>query len=268
MALPIKFRRFFSTDSAKAVKANAFGYLNAINYMAPANDAGVGNLCSHHTPGCYDPCLARWSGQASMRKEGEDNATTLSRKAKARYFMKERQNFMNEMAWHIASQSRTAKAHNLALCVRLNGGTDIAYERMAFIPLPWLIDAIRRIQGRSIAAKPITIMDLFPDEQFVDYTKNPLRFDKPLPRNYSLTFSRSESNEAQAIDLLRRGFNVAAIFADARPQSLWGFSVIDGDQHDLRHLDPYGVVVGLTPKGNKINRDRTGFVIRGLAAAA
>ena len=28
------FQRFFSLDSAKAIKAREYGYLNAINYMA------------------------------------------------------------------------------------------------------------------------------------------------------------------------------------------------------------------------------------------
>ena len=31
----IKFKRMFSTDSAKAIKADKYGFLNAINYMAP-----------------------------------------------------------------------------------------------------------------------------------------------------------------------------------------------------------------------------------------
>ena len=38
--------------------------------------------------------------------------------------------------------------------------------------------------------------------------------------------------------------------------------MIDGDLHDLRHLDPKGVVVGLSSKGNKVKRDMSGFVVR------
>ena len=38
-----QFTQFFSLDSPKAIKARAFGYMNAINYMAPASTAGVGD---------------------------------------------------------------------------------------------------------------------------------------------------------------------------------------------------------------------------------
>ena len=46
------FTQFFSLDSPKAIKARAYGYMNAINYMAPADTAGVGDMCP-------------WSSQAS-----------------------------------------------------------------------------------------------------------------------------------------------------------------------------------------------------------
>ena len=39
------FTQFFSLDSPKAIKARAYGYMNAINYMAPADTAGVGDMC-------------------------------------------------------------------------------------------------------------------------------------------------------------------------------------------------------------------------------
>jgi hypothetical protein len=39
-------------------------------------------------------------------------------------------------------------------------------------------------------------LELFPDVQFYDYTKNYLRFDKVLPKNYHLTFF-SETNHTK-----------------------------------------------------------------------
>jgi hypothetical protein len=101
--------------------------------------------------------------------------------------------------------------------------------------------------------------------QFVDYTKNPRRFERQLPPNYDLTFSRSETNEADAIKVLERGHNVAIVFAGDMPKAWNGYRVINSDEHDLRHLDPKGVVVGLTPKGNKAKRDISGFVVRQAA---
>lgn len=49
--------RIFSVDSAKAVKAQGYGYLNAIHYMAPADVAGMGDLCPSRTPGCTASAL-------------------------------------------------------------------------------------------------------------------------------------------------------------------------------------------------------------------
>jgi hypothetical protein len=46
-----------------------------------------------------------------------------------------------------------------------------------------------------------------------------------------------------------------------KPDTWHGFPVIDGDAHDLRHLDPRGVVVALSPKGPKAKKDKSGFVI-------
>ncbi len=82
-----------------------------------------------------------------------------------------------------------------------------------------------------------------------------------MPANLHLTFSRSEINEADCLEVLAAGGNVAVVFAD-RPATWNGYPVIDGDQHDLRHLDPKGVVVGLSPKGLKAKRDTSGFVVR------
>ena len=110
-------------------------------------------------------------------------------------------------------------------------------------------------------------MELFPNLQFYDYTKNHLRFNTKLPSNYSLVFSRSENNHKQAIDLLKKGFNVAMVF-DVPPTEFEGFQVVDGDETDLRFLDDKGVIVGLkykklTGKGaNNNTAFESGFAIR------
>jgi len=132
--------------------------------------------------------------------------------------------------------------------VRLNGSSDIAWEGI-------------KVDGKNL-------FELFPDVAFVDYTKNPRRFDRALPTNYHLTFSRAENNETQALELLARGVNVAIVFAGEKPAEWNGFTVIDGDLHDLRQLDPRGAVgtiIGLSPKGRKAKKDTSGFVIRQAA---
>jgi hypothetical protein len=238
----MQFRRFFSLDSAKAIKARSYGYLNAINYMAPANTAGVGNLCPHASPGCLALCLGWYSGQASMVKDQENdmNGVRNSRVAKAKLFMSDRKAFMAELISGIQRSQKTAANAGLKLCVRLNGATDINYPR--------------------------SVYDQFPDVQFVDYTKSVRKaLDHAAGRlapNYSVTFSRSETNEADCLLVLAAGGNVAVVSSRAMPDAYLGFPVINGDEHDLRHLDPKGVVVWLSPKGLKAKRDTSGMVLR------
>jgi hypothetical protein len=88
--------------------------------------------------------------------------------------------------------------------------------------------------------------------------------DGKMPENYRLTFSRSEKNEDIADGFIKRGGNVAVVFSTrkgrALPDTYLGAPVIDGDEHDLRFLDPRGVVVGLRAKG-KAKTSRSDFVV-------
>ncbi|HEX3524510.1 MAG TPA: hypothetical protein VHT52_20775 [Stellaceae bacterium] len=244
--------RLFSCDSPKAIKADKFGFINAILYIAPHTLGGVGNLCSHASPGCIALCLGHYSGQASMVSdlERDDNQVRRSRREKAQRFMRDRAAFVADVVHSIESLEYKAGSLGKKLCVRMNGATDIAWEG---IPV---------LRGSKRFAN---IFEAFPQLPFVDYTKNPRRFDRKLPANYHLTFSRSETNARDAMDLLSRGVNVAVVFGGDKPAEFYGRPVVDGDQHDLRHLDPRGAegfVIGLSPKGRKAKADRTGFVVR------
>lgn len=246
----LKFKRMFSTDSAKAIKADKYGYLNGINYMSPHKSGGVGNLCKNASPGCIALCLGIYSGQAAMVADLENGTNSVrdSRKRKAEFFANDLQGYMNEIIIHINRLLKQARGLNKALCIRMNGSTDIPYEKIKI-----------ESQGN------LNIFDVFPMVQFVDYTKRPERFvNKPV--NLHLTFSYSEINQAKCKEMLKNGHNVAVVFADDFPETFLGFPVITGDNHDLRHLDPIGgFVIGLTPKGNKAKKDQSGFVVR-LAA--
>jgi hypothetical protein len=249
----------FSVDSPKAIKSREFGYLNAIHYMAPHKFSGH-NLCSHASPGCIALCLGLHSGQAAMVAHDSDlNSVRLSRVQKARRFMNSRAEYMVDFIRATQNAIRKADRLNLALCVRPNGATDIAWEGIRIRP-QWAAEFPELAPHVGL-----NIFEIFPGIEFVDYTKNPLRFNRPLPDNYHLTFSRSETNESVALELLSRGVNVAVVFADRIPESWHGFTVIDGDKHDLRQLDPRGArgyVIGLLPKGRKAKRDTSGFVVR------
>jgi hypothetical protein len=186
-------------------------------------------------------------------------------------FMKDRARFLLLMVRELENllkrvkQNRKLRRKLRKLCVRLNGATDIAWEGIRF-----LIERDRRgkaikVMLGNVANGAKTIFEHYADTQFVDYTKNPNRFQRALPANYHLTFSRSEVNEAIAIELLQRGVNVAVVFGGDKPATWNGHAVVDGDETDLRHLDPRGdrgFVIGLSPKGRRAKKDTMGFVVR------
>ena len=240
--------RIFSFDSAKAIKAQGYGWLNAIHYMAPASLAGVGNLCPKATASCKALCLGWFSGQASMvSHDAALNSVRQSRIDKARRFMRDRDAYMRDVVRSIQLAEKKAQRMGLKLCVRLNGSTDISWEGI-------------KVEAYGLLHQ--NIMAVFPHVQFVDYTKIASRLDRPLPANYSLTLSRTESNDSDVVCIVASGLGNAAVVFDSVPTQWQGLPVIDGDAHDLRHLDPRGVIVGLSPKGSKAKRDTSGFVVR------
>ncbi len=258
-----QFPRIFSTDSAKAIKASGYGYLNAIHYMAPHSSAGVGNLCAHASVQCIALCLGTHSGQAAMVKDLDNgtNATRESRKHKARLFMANRAAYMNEVARAIVRIVIRARRENLTPCIRLNGSTDITWERIRFDLEPKTAAMVAPMRRGDWKLTQVTLLELFPDIQFVDYTKNPNRMGK-TPANLHLTLSYSGANSQACVDALNAGHNVAMVFHGGLPVSFAGFPVVDGDKHDLRHLDPRGgFIIGLSPKGATAKRDKSGFVV-------
>lgn len=88
------------------------------------------------------------------------------------------------------------------------------------------------------------------DVCFYDYTKVAGR--EPPP-NYDLTFSYSGTNWRLSESELAAGRRCAVVFFADRagkrfPETWRGYRVVPGDDHDIRPLDPPGVVVGLNYK--------------------
>jgi hypothetical protein len=102
----------------------------------------------------------------------------------------------------------------------------------------------------------------FPEVQFYDYTKILGRKIVDIA-NYHLTFSVADGNDADVAKAIQQGYNVATVFGIKKtlpmPETYIGIPVFNGDESDLRFLDPKGVVVGLYAKG-KAKKDTTGFV--------
>lgn len=157
---------------------------------------------------------------------------------KTRWFFSNKDEFMGQLKKDIGAVIRKANRENKIPTVRLNGTSDIPWER------------VKTKDG-------ISIFEHFPDLQFYDYTKRPNRHN--LPDNYHLTFSLSEDNDDLAKRSLEDGMNVAVVFRNELPEKFWGYPVHDGDETDLRFLDPDGHIIGLKAKGTA-KRDDTGFV--------
>jgi hypothetical protein len=235
-------------SSPKTEKGENYGWLTGILYLAPHKAAGF-NVCGSATLGCIDACL-NTAGQGSFNLH-----VHRARIRKTKWFRADKKAFMLQLERDILRFIRAAKREDLRLCIRLNGTSDIPFEN------------VRVTFSNGFTG---TIFDRFPDVQFYDYTKHALRFGKPLPANYDLTFSLADGNSRAADLVLANGGRVAVVFRNANrpnaqarkwnlPDSWNGRAMIDADAHDLRFLEPAGVYCGLKAKGQAW-KDTTGFV--------
>jgi len=217
--------------NAKTVKGQGRGYMTAILYLAPADESGY-EVCPMASAGCRKACL----NKAGM---GAFSTVQAARIAKTRLYFEDRAAFMAQLVSEVRAFIRKAIKLGLIPVVRLNGTSDIPWERVP-------------VEGKA------NIMELFPSVQFYDYTKRHNR--RNLPANYHLTFSLAEDNDSRAGAAATNGANIAVVFrTDKFPTTFMGMPVVDGDTDDLRFLDGRGVVVGLKAKG-PAKKDTSGFV--------
>jgi hypothetical protein len=234
-------------DSNPKVAKNekVLGVRTNVLHLAPAVTSGR-EMCPKRSPGCTAACLFYAGNPLYMA------AKNKSRLAKTALFWSDRTLFMNILALEIAKQRNKAKDDDVEYAVRLNGTSDIVWEKERFNLLPGVQGPLKLPLGTDRA----TIMELFPDVQFYDYTKIPKRTP---PKNYYLIFSESEINAKEVEAEMQRGRNIAVVFTGGLPATYRGRPVIDGDVHDYRPSDPDGDIVGLKVKG--LGRgETTGFV--------
>jgi hypothetical protein len=219
--------------NSKTIKGDLSSeYLTAIMYLSPhkENSKGV-NLCPKASTGCAAACLY-------TAGRGKFSNVQTARIAKSEYFINDREGFLEQLHKEILRHSFNARLLGKKPAVRLNGTSDILWERY--------ID-----------------MNLYPEVQFYDYTKWMPKERKELG-NYHLTYSRAEDTpDSYVTTVVKAKHNVAVVFNSrlALPTTFLGFPVIDGDRTDLRYLDPKGVIVGLLAKGDA-KKDTSGFVIQ------
>ena len=227
---PKGYRPILSVSSdAKTIKGEKLNVLTAVAYLAPHESSGYGNVCPMATDGCIATCLGRYSGHMVMEQ------VRKAQNDKVRLFFTDNALFLACLRHDIRKLVRKAKRKGMRPAVRINGSSDLPKVSIA-------------------------MSQEFPDVTFYDYTKIPRPWTRETS-NYHITFSRSENNERDCMDVLEHGGNVAVLFAGDRPTTWHGYKVIDGDLHDVRFLDSRNVVVGLRPKGGPARRDTSGFVV-------
>jgi hypothetical protein len=213
---------------AKTRKGQSKGYMTGIQYLAPSTIAGV-NLCPRASLGCKQACLFS-AGRGAFYN------VTRQRIIKTLAYLQDKPRYIATLKRSIQQVVNKAIKQGYIPVIRLNGTSDIVWE--------FNTDVIQS----------------FPNVQFYDYTKISQRFKFSIPKNYHLTFSRSENNEHEALKVLDLGGNVAAVWTGEYPETYLNAKVINGDQTDLRFLDPPKSVVALKAKG-QAKRDRSGFVL-------
>ena len=239
--------KLLGTSNPKTAKGEAAGWLTAIMHLAPATLCGartpsgrLRTVCPKASPGCLAACL-------NTAGRGRMDRVQQARIRKTRMFFDDRPAFLSQLERDIAAHERRARRADMLPAVRLNGTSDIVWEKVA-----------------------PEIFENFPDVQFYDYTKIPGR---TTPANYHLTFSRSEENDASARAELAAGRNVAAVFAPewndghvlAWAEDTYGrigdLTVFSMDDTDLRFLDPAGPGIGMLKAKGDARKDTSGFVV-------
>lgn len=208
------------------------GYLTFGLSLAPAFTSGY-NTCASSSPGCRAACLFT-SGH------GKAHTVRDARIAKTLAFFEHRKSFINMLTGELVKAEAKATKKDMHCAVRLNVVSDIMWEQTE-------------------------IINMFPRIQFYDYTKHFKRMLNycvgKLPPNYHLTFSRSENNHNDCLRVLSGGGNVTVVFDQKEFPKKWeGFNVVNGDETDLRFLDPAQSVIGLYMKGDG-KKDKSGFVV-------
>lgn len=214
--------------TAKMDKSVKYSHLSAVLHLEPRFKRGKFNSCPNAGK-CFATCLAN-SGRMRF------DMNKAARLWKTELFLAHQNRFMAQLCTEVEALIRKAEREGLTPTVRLNGTSDIAWED---IP----------VEGKD------NIMAVFPNTQWIDYTKIPERMLVKQPKNYHLTYSINEKTKPGFVDTVYKStrFNCAQVYANSLPTfdnagSSTVRRVLNGDVSDLRHLDKRGQIVGLTYK--------------------
>ena len=223
------FSSLITQPTANAKLAKSVGYYNAGISLAQASLSGY-NMCAGSTPMCRGGCLGG-VGRAEFTPKIEQ--TRINR---TKLYATNPELFWDILEPELHAVDRKANRLGVTVAFRPNILSDQAWH----ITMPKMFES-------------------FPHWLFYSYTKVKSKVTAAikgnLPQNYHVTYSWSERCNSQYLKkCIDKGINVAVPFYDKEtlkptiPANWNGYKVINGDDSDLRFLDPKGVIVGLSVK--------------------
>ena len=220
----------------KMEKSAKFGYLSACLNLEPAFRYKGNQTCP-------------WRGKCAatcLKSSGHNRFATAnaSRLRKTKLYYDDKALFYAMLRGDLSALIAKAKREKVIPTCRLNTLSDIPFED-------------------DVVADGQNIFQLYPEVLFNDYTKSTERMFKKHTRNYHLTYSINEKTPHGVVERIYRDtpYNCAQVFANSLPtefsmdDQLYG--VYSGDEHDVRSLDPRGMIIGLVYK--------RAFVVNGKA---
>jgi hypothetical protein len=191
------------------------------------------------TKGCIESCLF-------TAGRGIFNNVMSARIRKTKFFLENQLGFLVQLS----NELTKINSKGIKTAIRLNGTSDIDLIKLLRVKLNFDCLALKHLV-------------------FYDYTKIPNKVENYKGQKYTLTFSRSETNWSDCLNMLNAGINVSVLFDHKKPlpKVYEGFKVVDGDKSDIVMMKHKGVILGLRAKG-KAKKDATGFVVRDLNKVA
>ena len=230
---PVKNLLSKGSTNAKTSKNPETTY---ILYLAPyTQNSKKINICPKASKGCAASCLF-------SAGRGAFSNVIQSRVNKTEYYLHDKEKFILQLAGELVKINKKASKETNQTLIRLNGTSDLDFVYL-----------LKKYANFDISN--------YNNLHFYDYTKILGKVKKYIDhKNYTLTFSRAEDNEAETIQALKIGSNVSAVFSGDLPKTYKGFTVVDGDKTDSEMLAFKGLILGLKAKG-KARKDTSGFVI-------
>jgi len=228
--------RLLNFANAKTIKGEKKEIRTGVLYLAPASLSGR-NVCPMaKLASCIDGCL-------NTAGRGQMQSVQIYRIRKTLFWFDHPETFKTLLASEARKLIAYCAKRDLTPAIRPNGTSDIRWENHI-----WSLMVDTSKQG----------------VKWYDYTKIANRII-PDSSIYDLTFSYSGANPRylKQVETARQlGYRIAVVFRtrESIPAEFMGMPCIDGDDTDLRFLEPSGVIVALYAKGSA-KTDTSGFVV-------